>query len=182
MFRTLGRILSLVFVTGLVAGGIYYLVNANPSRGASPGASPGERRTESGAREGAAPGSGPGVAPGATAAGPGAPGHASVRQEPRARDGHGRRGWDRGRSRAEGLDRDREGDGPGGRGVWREEGRIGRDGRDGHGGHGEFSPGRGTVGLLMTTVQVALVAALVVGLHRLLERRRQGPPTGGQPA
>ena len=59
---------------------------------------------------------------------------------------------------------------------------LGREGHEGRGGHGEFSPGRGTAGLLITSLQIGIVAACVAGLQRYVRRKRQTPPNAAQPA
>jgi hypothetical protein len=186
MVRTLGRIASLLLVTGLVAGALYYLVTANQGRGSWPGNDAGNRRA-------AARASGDANADGRTLPGTGAPSaspDATTRPdartgdgtEPVAREGRGRRGWGRERPRTEDAGRGGEAGPFGGRGERRGEGFDAREGREGHGGHGEFSPGRGAAGLLITTLQVAFVAALVVGLQRWFQRKRQAPPPTSQPA
>ena len=155
MFRILSRVVLLLAVAGLVAGAVYLLVNA--TRGGTPPA-------------GADRGRGSTAAASAGIESRGSLEHEGERGSAFEGEGRGRRrGWNRERAFSSGE-----------RGEEREGG--GRVDGGGHGGHGEFSPGRGLGGLLVTSLQIAVVAAVVVGVQRLVRRPSVAQPTTSAPS
>lgn len=164
MLRTVGRVASILLVTGIVSGGLYLLVTMSQTGAMWRDVGPGDRRetglertnrggqADTSTREGAAQGS-----------------------RESAREGQGRRS----RGREDGRWRRNGEGGTTGGFAGRDEG---RDGREGRGGHGEFSLARGSAGVVGTTLQVGFVAALVVGMQRYSRRKRSAPGRTEHPA
>lgn len=163
MLRTLGRIASILLVTGIIAGGLSLLVPAGQTNGAWRDDGAGGRPAEGAARD---------LRGGPTAARESERGEDRTRQF--AREGREQRGRGRGGARMRSYGSDGQ------------DGAAGfdsrRDGHEGRGGHGEFSLGRGSAGLLVTSLQIGVVAAIVAGLQRYVRRRRQIPSDAARPA
>ena len=145
MLRILRRIAVLLLVTGAVAGALYFLVSAHDA-------------VHDEAREAPAGSADTQTAGDASARdGLSADGRAG-----RHGRGHGPLGAGRGP-----LASGREETG-GAEGTWPPPGER----REGHGGHRQFSLGRGAAGVIGTSLQIGVLAAIVVGAQRLRRRSR----------